>query len=260
VPLPLRSTLLQDAGFVHGFSTRTGGSSQGPFASLNLGRAVGDDSVNVEENHRRLAAAVGYAAPALFETSQVHGARVRVVGAAERPADVRGEQADALAAREAGVTVGVRVADCLPLLLGCAETGAVAAVHCGWRGVAAGVVGRAVDALRGLGARPGALVAAIGPHIRACCFEVGDEVVDALAAAAGGVHGVAGRSAAGRPLVALAAVVRAQLAAAGALPARVDDVPGCTRCDPARFYSFRRDGARSGRHLAAISVRATPRA
>ena len=266
--LSLRSPLLQKAGFAHGFSLRGGGVSATPFDSLNLARSVGDDRVNVSENHRRLASDVGYEADALFEVSQVHGAVVRVIGAGDVPERVRLEEADAIVAngeaiargaaeprRVSNVVVGVRVADCLPLLLADVRTGAVAAVHCGWRSVAASIVDRTLDALFAAGTAAADLRAAIGPHIRACCFEVGDEVVTALEAVAHGVHFVAPAVATAKPHVELAAIVATQLEARGVRAAQRDDTGGCTRCDAARFYSVRRDGARSGRHLAVIATR-----
>ena len=269
MPLSLRSALLENAGFAHGFSLRAGGVSAPPFDSLNLARSVGDDRVNVVGNHLRLATDVGYDAAALFEVSQVHGAVVRMIGEDDAPERVRAEEADALVVRGARSTlgaedspvvraavVGVRVADCLPLLIADARTGAVAAVHCGWRGVAASIVDRTLDALVADGSAPRDLRAAIGPHIRACCFEVGDEVVSALEAVAHGAMVVGRRDdASGKPHVALAAIVRAQLAARGVGAAQCDDTGGCTRCDAARFYSYRRDAARSGRHLAVIVAR-----
>lgn len=256
VTLSLRSPLLQKAGFAHGFSLRTGGVSEAPFDSLNLARSVGDDRVNVAGNHRRLAADVGYEAQALFEVSQVHGAVVRMIGAGDAPDRVRAEEADGAVTDLAAVAVGVRVADCLPLLIADVRTGRVAAIHCGWRGVAGAIVDRALDALCNDGSEPPDLRAAIGPHIGACCFEVGDEVVVALRLVAHGAAVVARRDgASGKPHVALAAIVRAQLEVRGVGAAQCDELGGCTRCDAERFYSYRRDGARSGRHLAVIVAR-----
>jgi hypothetical protein len=254
----LTSTLLARHGFTHGFSLRTGGVSEGPYASLNLGRAVGDDAKVVDENHRLFAETVGYDPACSFEVSQVHGASVHVVGPDDAPGVVRGLSGDALVAPATAprVAVGVRVADCVPLLLADPVTGAVAAVHAGWRGTVAGVIGAAIAAMeRSAGVRAEDLLAAIGPHIRAGAFEVGEDVAAQIAGAAPGSPGVivGGYD---KPHVDLAVVVRAQLAARGVLPEHVDDVGGCTVTEPERFFSFRRDGKRSGRHLGVI---ATPR-
>jgi YfiH family protein len=247
----LRSDLLSGAGFAHGFSLRGGGVSRPPFDSLNLGRSVGDDAASVAENHLRLARQVGYAPERLFELSQVHGRQVRRVGVHELPEQVRREEGDALCTRERGLAVGVRAADCLPLLLADPETRAVAAVHAGWRGTVANVVPAAVQALIELTSAPAhRLLAAVFPHIRACCFEVGDEVALQLTASSDAAQVV--RRDQLRPHVDLAAVVRAQLLALGISATCIDDVAGCTRCEPERFFSFRRDGQASGRHLGVI--------
>lgn len=247
----LRSSLLLGAGFAHGFSLRTGGVSEGPFASLNLGRSVGDDPDRVAENVRRFCDAIGASAERLYETSQVHGRHVAIVRAPADIASVRAIEADALATREA-VAVGVRTADCVPILLADPRSGAVAAVHAGWRGVAARVIEAAVEALRDLGVDPRDLVAAIGPHIRPDAFEVGGDVAMKIADASYGAQVVIAREP--RPHVDLAKALRAQLAHLGV--DRVDDVGGCTLTEPARFFSHRRDAGRTGRHLAAIAPRA----
>ncbi|MEO0325061.1 MAG: peptidoglycan editing factor PgeF [Myxococcota bacterium] len=243
----LRAPAFDAAGVPHGFATRRGGVSAGPFASLNLARDLGDEASAVAENHRRLATAIGY--ERLFEVSQVHGDRIRLVGAGEDPEAVRREEADAIIAREPGVAIGVRTADCVPLLLAAPGAGLVAAVHCGWRGVAAALAPQVVHRLVALGARPGELSGALGPHIRRARFEVGEEVVAPLLAAAGGDVSVVDRSRA-RPHVDLAAIVVAQLRAAGVT--QVEDTGGCTYDEPYRFFSHRRDAGRTGRHLSVI--------
>jgi len=258
----LRSRVLSALGIAHGFNLRTGGLSEGPYASLNLGRSVGDLPERVEQNHRRFAAAVGYAPDALYETSQVHGAAVHVVDAgrqaqAERPPrSVRAIEADALIAPAGGLAVGVRVADCVPLLLLDTRSGAVAAVHAGWRGTVRGVVEAGVHNLLATGAGdPSALRAAALPHIRRCCFEVGDDVaLELLAATPGRDLSVIDRSRP-KPHVDLTAIVSAKLRALGVPADAIDAVGGCTRCEPERFFSFRRDGKQSGRHLAVIVSR-----
>ncbi len=241
--LAIRSALLDAHGFVHGFSLRTGGVSEGPFASLNLARTVGDDPAAVEENGRRFRAALGGAT--VYEVSQVHGRAVVEVTEADAVADVRRREADGLVTRVSGWAVAVRTADCVPILLADPETGAVAAVHAGWRGVASGILEPAFARLGG------APLAAIGPHIRLASFEVGPEVAEAIEAAAPGVEVTERREP--RPHVDLAAAVRAQLEGLGARA--IDDVGGDTYADAARFFSHRRDAGRTGRHLSAIVAR-----
>jgi YfiH family protein len=158
--------------------------------------------------------------------------------------EARGAEGDAVVGRAGGPVVGVRVADCVPVLVASARTGDVAAIHAGWRGVVAGVVGEGVRLLVPGGDRED-LVAAIGPCIGPCCFEVGRDV--------GAQIGFVVREQGGKAFVDLRAAVRAQLVALGVH--RIEDVPGCTKHEPDRFHSFRRDGANSGRMLAAIAPR-----
>jgi YfiH family protein len=180
-------------------------------------------------------------------------AQIRQVhGAVAVDADEAGAQADAIVGRRAGAAVGVRVADCVPVLVADEESGDVAAIHAGWRGVAGGVVRAGVELLargaHGSGGPGGrTLVAAIGPCIGSCCFEVGSEVAERL--------GFVVRRAGDKAFVDLRAAVRAQLLALGVDDRRIEDVPGCTKHEP-RFHSFRRDGKESGRMLAAIASRA----
>jgi YfiH family protein len=224
--------------------------SEPPFDSNNLGRSVGDEPARVAENHRRFAVAAGYEPAALYETSQVHGSVLRAVTPGEQVAAVRAEEADALLAPAGGLAVGVRVADCAAVLVHDAGTGAVCAIHAGWRGTVRGVVEAGVCGLLARGSAPQVLTAAIFPHIRACCFEVGEDVAAELLAASPDPT-VVDRTRE-RPHVDLTAILVAKLLVLGLSRARIDDVPGCTRCEPERFFSFRRDGKRSGRHLAAI--------
>jgi YfiH family protein len=175
----------------------------------------------------------------IVQVKQVHGARAVLA------AEAGGQEADALVARGGSpdTAIGVRVADCVPVLVASTDTGEVAAIHAGWRGVVAGVVPAGVELLG-----RGVLLAAIGPCIGACCFEVGSDV--------GARIGFVTRRAADKAYVDLRAAVRAQLRALGLADDAIDDVPGCTKHEHDRFHSFRRDGANSGRMLAAIATRA----
>jgi YfiH family protein len=150
----------------------------------------------------------------------------------------------------ARIAVGVRVADCVPVLVADPVSGDVAAIHAGWRGVVGGVLRAGVEQLfaggGARGARAGA-IAAIGPCIGACCFEVGREVAAQV--------GFVVREEGDKAFVDLRAAVRAQLRGLGLEDARIEEVAGCTKHEPERFHSFRRDGANSGRMLAAIATR-----
>jgi YfiH family protein len=246
----LRSSLLDRAGFRHAFFTRRGGHSRHPFDSLHFG-AGGHDAETLAANVRVATEALDVDPSRLYVVTQVHGRDVAVVRGDERRDDVLAREADVVLTRASGVACGVKVADCVPVLVADLDTGAVAAIHSGWQGTAAGVVGAGIAALRHELGRAGAIVAAIGPHIEACCFEVGDDVAEKLAACAPGASVV--RNGGGvRPHVDLRRIVREQLRAAGLADDAIDDVAGCTKCDAARFFSFRRDREKSGRLLSAI--------
>ncbi|MEB2313754.1 MAG: peptidoglycan editing factor PgeF [Sorangiineae bacterium] len=248
------SPLLEASGFRHAFFTRRGGVSTGAYASLSFSTASGDAPDHVSENLARAARALGVAPNMLYFLSQVHGREVLRVRGGEARDEVLRREGDAVVSGDAGVACAVRVADCVPLLVADRASGAVAAAHAGWRGVAAGVAAESVRALRALTGAEGALVAAIGPHISVDAFEVSDEVAQTLRDASPdpdvvrpGPHG--------RPHVNLRKIIRAQLCEVGLRAQDVDDVGGCTVGDPARYFSFRRDGKASGRHLAAIVAR-----
>jgi len=243
----LRASALTARGFAHGFTTRVGGVSDGPFASLNLGGAVGDDPAHLRENHRRLRVAVGY--ERLHQTHQVHGGAVHVPASGDAPADTFRVEADALVATAPGMAVAIRVADCVPVLLADPASGRVAAAHAGWRGVVKGVVGAALDALDP--SDPSAVIAAIGPSIGPCCFEVGDDVAAEIAASA--APDVVLPGAGEKRRVDLWLAVERQLRARGVRA--VTTLGRCTVCEPDAFFSFRRDGARSGRMVGVIVAR-----
>jgi YfiH family protein len=196
------------------FTTRRGGVSEGPYASLNLGLWTDDDAERVQENRERVRAQAG--AARLAQGRQVHGTRVVV--------DAQGiEEADGQATTSADVAALVLVADCLPVALAGRE--AVAMVHAGWRGLAGGVIEAGIEAAGG------AVAAAIGPGIGPCCYEVGDDVR--------AVFGTSERT------LDLKAIARARLQDAGVR--EVHDCGLCTACDAERFFSHRRDRGVTGR-------------
>jgi YfiH family protein len=244
----LRSSLLS---VPHGFPLRAGGVSPPPFEGLNLGGSTGDVQANVEENLRRLAHAGGFALGRLHTVSQVHGDRV--VEAPEgtqalspRPAFT---EADAAWTGREGDVVGVRVADCVPLLLEAPRSRKVAAVHSGWKGTDARIAARAVEALAASGVEPSELRACVGPHIRACCYEVSPELAERFRAGFG--EGVIRLGPRGLPHLDLSAAVVQTLREAGVPERQVDVLNDCTACTPG-FYSHRREAGRTGRHLAFI--------
>lgn len=254
VPL-LRARCLAEAGVLHGFTTRGGGASTGPLHGLNLALRDHERPAVVRENWARAAASLdprlGAGDVALL--SQVHGDRVLRAAQPTGPLATLGP-ADAAVTTVPGLVLAARAADCVPVLLAVAgPRPAVAAVHAGWRGAAAGVVPAAVAALLAAsGAAPGAVRAAIGPSISGPAYEVGREVVDALAAA-GCPPGafVVARHAPGKARVDVAAAVVLQLRRAGVR--RLERIAACTagRVD---LYSHRTDGPRTGRQAGLIAL------
>jgi polyphenol oxidase len=221
------------------FTTRRGGVSSGPFASLNIGRKTADDGANVDANRDRLAALVGLPRERFLYGIQVHGARVR--RATEPPGPARpAVEEDGQATALPDAPALVFVADCLPVLL--AADGAVAALHCGWRGLAGGIVAEGVEALRELGA-DGPITAAVGPGARGCCYEVGEDVHARFA-------GVPGARAGARNLD-LPAIARHALESAGV--EAIHDTALCTMCSGDElFFSHRRDGGVTGRQAGVV--------
>jgi YfiH family protein len=241
-PRLLTSRLL--VGFRHGFTIREGGSSRGPFRSLNLSASVGDDPERVLENWERLRHATGLA---FARVRQVHGCRVVEADAGAEP----GEEADAVISAIPGVAASVSVADCAPVLIADPRSGSAAAVHAGWRGTLARVAAEGVRALvERHGARPSDLLAAIGPSIGPCCFEVSRELAvrfrDELGAATGNPRNLGSRAD-------LWLANEQILRAAGLARRRIEVLGRCTSCEDDVFFSHRRDQGRTGRHLAFIA-------
>jgi len=210
------------------FSTRAGGVSEGPYASLNLGRLTGDDVDRVDENRRRLCAEVGGSLGRLALNRQVHST---IVHRAEP--GLHGEPGDGLWTDERDVPVLAFAADCLPIALvrTDAESPAAAVLHAGWRGLLDGIVGAGADALAGTPR------ACIGPAIGPCCYEVGPEVSEPFAQAFG-ADVVQGRK--------LDLRTAAERALCGAGVVEVEHVELCTACNPELFFSHRRTGEPRG--------------
>jgi YfiH family protein len=217
-------------GYEVAFTTRIGGVSEGPYASLNLGRKSGDDPERADQNRRIACEAIGADLEKLALNYQVHSSRVlRAVSA------MRGKHADGLWTDEPDLPVLAMSADCLPIVL--VRTGpekpAVAVLHAGWKGLLAGIVAAGAQAL---GCGP--LTAAIGPGIGPCCYEVGEEVAAQFRERFG--HDVVRES-----RLDLWTSAERALRAAGV--EQVDRVDRCTACEPETFFSHRRDAGRTGR-------------
>nr|MBO2486365.1 peptidoglycan editing factor PgeF [Bacillota bacterium] len=246
--------LLAQHGVAHGFTGRQGGVSQGVFASLNLGLHVGDDPERVRENRRRALMAAGVDPGRLTLGEQVHGTGLRWVGAGEAGAGAWAQAGalpatDGLLTRERGVVLGVLVADCIPLLLADPEAGLVAAVHAGWRGTAGRIGAQAVEALVAAGAQPSRILAAMGPSIGPCCYEVSPDLAGRFTRLFGReVLRVQG----GRPHLDLRLANRLTLLEAGLDPGHISWHPPCTACHTARYFSHRAQGGRAGRQAGLI--------
>jgi polyphenol oxidase len=250
---------LEREGFANAFSTRGGGVSPFPEGSLNLAGFDQDSAENIRENRRRFVAALG-GDWTLAAGWQVHGADVLVV---RDPRDPRSEneRCDALATNLKGVLLGVKTADCVPVIIGDPRSGACAAVHAGWRGTLAEIVKRALARMREeFGTDPRDVRAALGPAALGCCYEVGAEVVEPFRAQfPDDADSLFKPTAAGHALVDLHEANRRQLVEAGVGPERVHALPLCTMCRPDLFFSYRQDRklyGRTGRLLSVIGMRA----
>ncbi len=229
----------------HGFPTREGGVSTGPWASLNAGGSVGDTPAAVEMNLGLLAAAAKVERERLFEVSQVHGDRVLAAAVCAQM------EADALWSGTEGDAVGVKTADCVPILLVDPRGRRVAAVHSGWKGTWSEIAARTVEALVVAGSRPSDLRVAIGPSIGPCCYGVSE--ARAVLFATRFPKEVCVRGAAG-PSLDLALAVQATLVRSGVPAVQIDNLRLCTSCDQ-RFFSHRRDRGLTGRHLSFVTCR-----
>ena len=214
------------------FSTRVGGVSEAPYDALNVAIMTGDERESVRQNRHSLASALGRDPNGVVMGRQVHGVQLRRHEERQEPrvyADVvrSPDEVDAHSTSNADLTPLVMVADCLPVAM--VGPGGVAMAHCGWRGLAGGIVAEAAGAVE-------AEAAAVGPGIGPCCYEVGEEVLSEFA----DLDGVAqGR------MLDLTAVATTLLERAGVVS--VESSGLCTSCNPELFYSHRRDGERTGR-------------
>jgi YfiH family protein len=239
-PLPLWRQA-GTTGAILAFSTRIGGVSPPPYDSMNLGRSTGDRPEAVSENRRRLLVSLGLAADRLATAGQVHGAAVAV---ADAPGHYDG--CDVLLSRTPGLALVVTGADCMPILL--VAPGAVAAAHSGWRGTESGAPRAALRAiLSASDTSPEHVEAHIGPCIRPCCYQVGREVASRFPEAA--VSRVNGAWHLDLP-----AVARLQLRAEGLPDQSIADTGACTACEPALYYSHRRDAGLTGRHWGLVAL------
>lgn len=247
-PLVVQSPALAGTPVTHGFTTRAGGVSAPPYDGLNFSRSVGDNPAHVAGNEDALRGHLGLGPRPLVTVNQVHGVSVLRVGD-----DLTGGgNHDALITDRPDVLIAVKSADCTPILLYDTVTGAIGAVHAGWRGTALKAPARAVEAMAAaFGSRPADLVAVVGPAIGPCCYVVGPDVVEAFAAAFGPGRFIGGPE---DPRADLHAANRESLTRAGLSPGNVHTIRLCTACHPGLFFSHRRDGAKTGRQINFIGM------
>lgn len=250
---------LEDEGFANAFSTRLGGVSPMPSHALNLAGFNEDDAENIYENRRRFLK--------LFEGEwtlagcwQMHGNDVRVVKSEDeakpKPGVLGDDQyCDALISNIARILIGVKTADCVPVLLGDVTTGAFAAVHAGWRGTAASIVVRAIEQMQNeYGTKPGDLRAAIGPAATVCCYEVGGDVIARFKERFVDASSLFEPTRDGHARIDLHKANREQLIAAGVPAERIHTAPFCTMERTDLFFSYRREKALHGRVGRLMSV------
>jgi hypothetical protein len=259
VPVYRFDQLEGDPSLVHAVFTRLGGVSRPPYASLNLGHTVGDDLAAVKINHDRMFQALGLDRSQAVGCHLTHGADVFVVTASDQ-GQILG-RGDAMVTAEAGVYLSMRFADCTPILLHDPVRRAVGLAHAGWRGTVKNVAGAVVRAMvNELGCSPEAITALVGPAIGPCCYQVGDEVIQAVEAdlpASGspgnGYARLFSRRNGRFAFFDLWEANRRQLLAAGV--GRVEVAGLCTACHTDRFFSHRAERGRTGRFGVVIGYR-----
>lgn len=235
----------------HAVFTRLGGVSLPPYASLNLGHAVGDALAAVKTNHERVCSSLGIYSSQIVTCHLTHSADVFVVTAADRGQQVG--QGDAMVTADRGVYLSMRFADCAPILLHDPVRGAVGLAHAGWRGTVKNVAGAVVQAMVSqLGCSPETITAVIGPAIGPCCYEVGDEVIEAVEAtfrrlqpARDDDANLLSRRNGNRAHFDLWEANRRQLVAAGV--GQVIMAGLCTACRTGQFFSHRAERGHTGR-------------
>jgi len=282
---------------LHAFSLRGGGVSRTLASGLNLGFTPQAKRAEVEENRRRFFSQLGAEHFAIASLRQTHSSTVYLAGldasgnlgyqlaGSSVPREITAPlpEGDALLTDQPGIILSVRTADCLPVLLVDRHRKAVAAVHAGWRGALARIVEKAVGEMRRLfGSQPEDMLAALGPSIRVCCYEVGQEVPDAFGgrfansekffrrdpaassharAAAAPLSSLSLRTPGHAPAAApvarldLVAVAEEQLVCAGLRTANIQPLPFCTACRTDLFFSHRKEGNLTGRMMAVIGIR-----
>lgn len=255
--LGLKSSALDAIdGVSHRFFTAIGGTSPSPWRGLNTSYDVGDAPARVDENLARVRFQLGVRKRSLLTATQVHKDDVVVVDALSDLDTIASQKADALMTTAEEVGVGVRTADCAPILLAAKDGRAVAAAHAGWRGATGGIIEATLQTLDAARVPAAEVVAAIGPCIGFDAFEVGPEVIDAAKARVS-IDGLTKAGAGDRHFFDLAGFCERLLLNAG-VPT-VDVIRSCTVSDPEQYFSYRASNGRCGRMMSAIARTQPPK-
>jgi polyphenol oxidase len=260
----LEAEPLTECGFlVHAFCTRLGGTSEGSFASLNFSSRVGDAKENVQKNGAILAEAFNFSTGQLLMMNQMHGDGIWVLNGSDAetlplslipPSGKR--QFDALITDQPGIAIGIKTADCVPVLLADRVRRVIGAVHAGRRGTALNIAGKAVDAFaERFSSRKTDILAAIGPSIGRCCYQVDAAVCDDLVSCAGASSFLHPCVEEGRWMLDLPSLNRFQIEERGVPPENISSSGFCTSCRSDLFFSHRRDMGKTGRHLNFIMLK-----
>ncbi len=248
-------------GVKHGFSSRAGGvSMHGHTASLNLAFGRGDEESTVLENLEIFCRAVGIDEKSVVSLPQIHSSNVIEVGRSNRGAGYffsdasLPEGCDGYVTKERGVTLGVKTADCVPILLWDSENSVCAALHAGWRGSVCDIAGEGVRKMTELGANPAGIRAVIGPCIRNCCYEVSEDVYSAALECDVMLGAHFHEKENGKYMADLVGVNRALLIRAGLSDNNIDADPPCTCCHSDMFFSHRASGGKRGTQLSVITL------
>jgi YfiH family protein len=248
--------MMKRGGAVMGFTTRHEGVSRPPYNSLNLGSNTFDSPHSVEGNRSLLARSVGTSLDRMVTVKQVHGTDLLVIDAPNPDfVHFHALECDGIITNQPQVLIGVTVADCVPVLLYDPVKGAVAALHAGWKGTAGEICRKGVTALRELfGSAAGDILAAVGPAIGPCCYEVDAPVMEAFKKGASGWELHAVPRGEGKWGLDLAGANRRQLLDAGIADGNISVAGQCVSCNPDLFFSYRRDGGETGRQMAFIML------
>jgi YfiH family protein len=254
------SRLFKKNGIKHAFFTRLGGVSEGGFGSLNFAVGNGeikDSEENVFENHRIAAEVFGLDVTDICRSVQTHTTVVEVVGNSDRGRGLTTEKfdrgVDGLVTKEKNLLLSIRVADCVPVLLCDPDSEICAAVHAGWRGTVGGITKNAVEKMVSLGAKRENILAAIGPCIGKCCYEVGRELYEEFLSVSS-EYSEFFEPRGEKFMLDLNLANIKILSEAGILPENISTADLCTKCNEAHFFSHRRQGAVRGTLSAMIEV------